>query len=121
MVLPPGIICLAISTLTWIHWWSPVASAKALMRSWVISTQSDTPISCPASEATLSKVAVCVMTVLLVNSAGFVGEAAHARLEAVHRAVLDAERGEMLRRAVEIVAVGAERAGGRRDAGGGGV
>src|SRR5271156_6502630 len=43
----PPISRLARSTSTWIHWWSPVASAKVLTRSWVTSSQSDTPTSVP--------------------------------------------------------------------------
>ena len=37
---PPKGPAFARSTLTWIHWWSPVASANWLTRSWVISSQS---------------------------------------------------------------------------------
>src|SRR4051812_27044341 len=37
----------ARSGSTWIHWWSPVASAKASTASWVTSCQSLTPSSSP--------------------------------------------------------------------------
>ena len=39
MVAPKGPVA-ARSASTWIHWWSPVASANVSMRSWSISTQS---------------------------------------------------------------------------------
>lgn len=39
----------AFSGSTWIHWWSPVASANVLMRSWVTSIHSLVPRSLPAS------------------------------------------------------------------------
>src|SRR5512147_2355263 len=47
MVLPPGISRLARSTSTWIHWWSPVASANLLIVSWSMVTHSETPKSSP--------------------------------------------------------------------------
>src|SRR6185295_15236932 len=75
------------------------------MRSWSTSTQSDTPISCPASDATVSKVAVFISI-----SCGFVGEDAYLTLQIAQRPVLDPESGQMFHRAVEIFAVGAEHA-----------
>ena len=47
MVLPPGISFLARSTSTWIHWWSPVASANLSIISWVTVSHSDGPSSLP--------------------------------------------------------------------------
>src|SRR5262245_15885429 len=47
MVLPPGISRLARSTSTWIHWWSPVASANLSTMSWVPVSHSDGPSSSP--------------------------------------------------------------------------
>src|SRR5258707_15380842 len=80
------------------------------MRSWSTSTQSDTPISCPASEATVSKVAVFIS-----DSCGFVGEDAYLTLQIVQRSVLDPESGQMLHGAVEIIPVAAEHAVRLRD------
>src|SRR4029078_1037878 len=40
----------------WMYWWSPVASANRLTRSWVISSQSLTPSSCPTSAFSSSRV-----------------------------------------------------------------
>ena len=50
-MVPPKGPSLAFSTSTWIHWWSPVASANWSTRSWVISTQSVVPISSPAADS----------------------------------------------------------------------
>src|SRR4030095_4169210 len=47
MVLPPGISRLALSTSTWIHWWSPVASANLSIMAWSTVIQSEGPSSCP--------------------------------------------------------------------------
>ena len=47
---------LARSTSTWIHWWSPVASANWLIRSWVTWTQSLTATSWPTSAASSARV-----------------------------------------------------------------
>ena len=46
MVEPNG-DCAARSGSTWIHWSSPVASAKASISSWVTSCHSLTPSSSP--------------------------------------------------------------------------
>src|SRR5262245_30627590 len=43
MVFPPGNSRLARSTSTWIHWWSPVASANLSIISWVTVSHSDGP------------------------------------------------------------------------------
>src|SRR5215470_15118450 len=43
MVFPPGISRLARSTSTWIHWWSPVASANLSIISWVTVSHSEGP------------------------------------------------------------------------------
>ena len=45
----------ARSTSTWIHWWSPVASANRSTRSWSISSQSLVPSSSPAAAASSSR------------------------------------------------------------------
>src|SRR5690348_14412303 len=55
-MVPPKGPSLARSTSTWIHWSSPVASAKSSTRCWVISTQSVTPISWPATASSSAKV-----------------------------------------------------------------
>ena len=44
MVAPNGPAAARASS-TWIHWWSLVASAKAVMRSWSMVSQSLVPIS----------------------------------------------------------------------------
>src|SRR5438105_7286948 len=44
---PPKGPDLARSTSTWIHWWSPVASANRFTCSWVTSCQSLYPRCCP--------------------------------------------------------------------------
>src|SRR5437868_4519309 len=44
---PPNGPDLARSGSTWIHWWSPVASAKRFTWSWVISVQSVYPMCSP--------------------------------------------------------------------------
>ena len=46
MVEPNGPAA-ALSSSTWIHWWSSVASAKASIRSWVIVVHSPTPMDGP--------------------------------------------------------------------------
>src|SRR3954470_15753477 len=46
-MVPPNGVSAARSGSTWIHWSSPVASAKASMRSWVTSCHSLTPSSSP--------------------------------------------------------------------------
>ena len=55
IVVPNGPAA-AASTSTWIHWWSSVASAKASIRAWSISSHSLVPISDPAAAATSSSV-----------------------------------------------------------------
>ncbi len=54
MVPPDGPVA-ALSTSTWIHWWSPVASAKVSTRAWSMVTQSVLPRSSPEAAATSSK------------------------------------------------------------------
>src|SRR4051812_1817029 len=55
-MVPPNGPAFAFSTSTWIHCWSPVASANALTRSWVISSQPVVPISVPAADSSSAKV-----------------------------------------------------------------
>src|SRR3954470_11256222 len=54
-MVPPNGPAAARSTSTWIHWWSPVASAKAFTRSWSISSQSLVPSSSPLRSARVSR------------------------------------------------------------------
>src|SRR3954468_7848870 len=55
MVPPKGPVR-ARSTSTWIHWWSPVASANRSTRSWSMVTQAVVPSSSPLAAATSSRV-----------------------------------------------------------------
>src|SRR5918997_1883772 len=48
-MVPPNGVSFARSGSTWIHWWSPVASAKASMSFWVTSCHSETPSSSPSA------------------------------------------------------------------------
>src|SRR4051795_12052743 len=64
---PKGLCALARSTSTWIHWWSPVASAKRLTLSWVISNQSLVPSSVPMRPGSS---AIVVVVVMLRRSSG---------------------------------------------------
>src|SRR5436305_6801104 len=58
---PNGLSALARSTSTWIHWWSPVASAKRFTASWVTSYQSLVPSSWPTRPGSSAMVVVVVM------------------------------------------------------------
>src|SRR3954468_20811520 len=58
---PNGLSFFARSTSTWIHWWSPVASAKRLTCCWVTSNQSLVPSSCPFKPAASAKVVVVLL------------------------------------------------------------
>src|SRR4051794_18837991 len=55
-MVPPNGPAVARSTSTWIHWWSPVASANWFTRSCLIWIQSLVPISWPAAASISSKV-----------------------------------------------------------------
>src|SRR5579864_8773047 len=83
------------------------------MRAWSISSQSETPISCPASEARFSKVAVFIL-----NSCRFLRMAkfAHALSKSRHGRIGQSGVGEMRHGAEEIVAVRAEKTLGDRNA-----
>src|SRR5215217_1128483 len=48
-MVPPKGVSFARSGSTWIHWWSPVASAKASMSFWDTSCQPETPSSSPSA------------------------------------------------------------------------
>src|SRR5688500_4092887 len=48
-IVPPKGPSFAFSGSTWIHWWSPVASATVFTRSWVISRQSEVARCWPTS------------------------------------------------------------------------
>src|ERR1700704_161397 len=66
-IVPPKGPFWARSVSTWIHWWSPVASAKALISSWVTVCQSPTRVSLPTcclSSSTLVIVASATLTLL---------------------------------------------------------
>src|SRR5690349_13848953 len=54
-MVPPNGPDAARSTSTWIHWWSPVASANRSTRSWLISSQSLVPSSSPVRPARASR------------------------------------------------------------------
>src|SRR5215207_10684469 len=69
---PKGLSALARSTSTWIHWWSPVASANRSTCSWVTSCQSLLPSSVPTSPGTSAMVVVVVMRVPSSMRAGSV-------------------------------------------------
>src|SRR3954447_14141738 len=58
---PPKGPLFARSTSTWIHWWSPVASANRLTASWVTSNQSLLPSSWPVRPDSSPMVVVVVM------------------------------------------------------------
>src|SRR3954447_17184351 len=58
---PNGLSFFARSTSTWIHWWSPVASAKRVTASWVTSCQSLLPRSVPTRVGSSARVVVVVM------------------------------------------------------------
>src|SRR6476661_7519526 len=60
-MVPPNGPSFARSTSTWIHWWSPVASAKRFTASCVISNQSLLPSSVPVSPGSSAMVVVVVM------------------------------------------------------------
>src|SRR5450631_707091 len=76
MVLPNGPAAARCGS-TWIHGWSPVASAKVLTRSWVTSSQPVLPRSAPACALSSSRpFMIVVMPVFLLRagqSAGPVG------------------------------------------------
>ena len=55
-MVPPNGPSFARSTSTWIHWWSPVASANWFTRSWSMVSQSLVPSSSPVAAATSSRV-----------------------------------------------------------------
>ena len=54
-MVPPNGPASARSSSTWIHWWSSVASANRLTRSWVISSQSVVPISVPTAASSSAR------------------------------------------------------------------
>src|SRR5436190_21995126 len=54
-MVPPNGPDAARSTSTWIHWWSPVASAKAFTRPWSTSSHSLLPSSWPLRPVSSSK------------------------------------------------------------------
>src|SRR3712207_2333133 len=53
-MVPPNGPALARSTSTWIHWSSPVVSAKASTRAWVTSSQSLLPSTSPTAAVSSS-------------------------------------------------------------------
>src|SRR5215217_6919065 len=48
-MVPPNGVSFARSGSTWIHWWSPVTSAKASMSFWVTSCQPGVPRTSPSA------------------------------------------------------------------------
>src|SRR5947209_10717628 len=62
---PKGLSFVARSGSTWIHWWSPVASANVLTASWVTSNHSLLPSSVPTSPGSSLIVVVVVMPAFL--------------------------------------------------------
>src|SRR3954454_18141639 len=48
-MVPPNGVWRARSWSTWIHWWSPVTSAKVSTSFWVTSCQSETPRTSPSA------------------------------------------------------------------------
>src|SRR6185437_5935253 len=58
---PNGDSAAARSGSTWIHWWSSVASANVFTRSWVTSSHSVTPSTCPLSEGRSASVVVVLL------------------------------------------------------------
>src|SRR5829696_3962519 len=58
---PNGLSFFARSTSTWIHWWSPVASANLFTCSWVTSYQSLVPSSVPTRPGSSAMVVVVVV------------------------------------------------------------
>src|SRR6266850_7236355 len=67
MVVPNGDSRRARSTSTWIHWWSPVASANWSMRSCVTSSQSLTTTSCPTFAANSSRFPNATRAILVLS------------------------------------------------------
>src|SRR4051794_94308 len=55
-MVPPKGPSFALSTSTWIHWWSPVASANRSTRSCSIVSHSEVPRSWPVAATTSSRV-----------------------------------------------------------------
>src|SRR5215471_18998896 len=71
MVPPNGDSRLARSTSTWIHWWSPVASANWSTSAWVISSQPLTLSSSPTCARSSSIVVMTCMSTLSRPVCGF--------------------------------------------------
>src|ERR1044072_8501757 len=62
-IVAPNGPAFAFSASTWIHWWSPVASANVSIRSWVISSQSPVPRCSPLAAGSSSRFAKVRMSV----------------------------------------------------------
>src|SRR5579862_4488018 len=60
-MVPPNGPAAARSGSTWIHWWSPVASANRSTCAWSITCQSDQPRCVPASAFNSSMVETVVV------------------------------------------------------------
>src|SRR5277367_1095181 len=76
---------LARSGSTWIHWWSSVASAKRLTRSWVMGCHSEKPRSLPTSSAKASTPSMMVVMGLLAGQ-GLIPQEDATRLGGPHYA-----------------------------------
>src|SRR5262245_41144877 len=71
MVLPNG-PCAAFSASTWIHWWSPVASANWSICSWVTVCHAPWPRCSPLTAASSSRLAKIRMGASVLWPAGHV-------------------------------------------------
>src|ERR671916_1761019 len=65
---PNGLSRVALSTSTWIHWWSPVASANRSTRSWVTSNQSLVPSAVPTAARSSSSDSNTVCAIVILSS-----------------------------------------------------
>src|SRR5690242_7166289 len=88
MVCPNGPDA-ARSGSTWIHWWSPVASANVSIRFWSTSTQSEVPISVPAaamnsSRSSKTRMGRLLEVQLVRESLGGAHEVTHQVLRLAH-------------------------------------
>src|SRR3954468_4006851 len=62
-MVPPNGPAFAASTSTWIHWWSPVASANPSIRPWSIVVHSVAPRSVPAAAVSAASESNCIAAV----------------------------------------------------------
>src|SRR3954467_7072007 len=62
-IVPPNGPAFAASTSTWIHWWSPVASANRSIRSCPMVVHSVTPRSVPTAAVSAASESKCIAAV----------------------------------------------------------